>query len=159
MWYGRRCRDRFLILGQWLLFPGLQASEGGGGGGCRTPVSPGGARVGRQPAALLQHCCSGLTWAPVARIYCDLLVLTNHVRIADKAVTLHSPGLPAATLPQRGGPGRLGQSRVAVMGCSDTFYDPCSADVLSIVSAMCFPVCMLLTTQMVPLAFIAVEWA
>ena len=37
---GRRCRDRFLILGRWLLFPGLQASEEGGGGGCRTPVSP-----------------------------------------------------------------------------------------------------------------------
>ena len=37
---GRRCRDRFLNLGRWLLFPGLQASEEGGGGGCRTPVSP-----------------------------------------------------------------------------------------------------------------------
>ena len=52
-------------------------------------------------------------------MYGDLLVLTNHVRIADKAVTLYSPGLPAATLPQRGGPGRLGPSCVAVIGCSD----------------------------------------
>ena len=55
-----------------------------------------------------QHCCSALKWAPIPRIDCDLLVLTNRVRIADKAVTLYSPGLPAATLPQRGGPSRLG---------------------------------------------------
>ena len=40
MWCGRRCTDHFLILGRWLLFPGLKTSEGGGG--CRTPVSPGG---------------------------------------------------------------------------------------------------------------------
>ena len=32
MWCGRLCRDRFLVLGQWPLFHGLQASEGGGGG-------------------------------------------------------------------------------------------------------------------------------
>ena len=57
----------------------------GGGGGCRTPVSPGGGGIGRQPVALPQHCCSALMWAPVPRICCDLLVLTNHVRIAKKA--------------------------------------------------------------------------
>ena len=80
--------------------------------------------IGRQPTALPQHCCSALKWALAPRIYCDLLVLTNHIRIADKAVALYSPGLPAATLPQRGGPGRLGPSRVAVMGCSDIFLQP-----------------------------------
>ena len=63
--------------------------------------------------------CSALTWAPAPRIYCDLLALTNHVRIADKAATLHSLGLPAATLPQRSAPRRLGASCVAVIGCSD----------------------------------------
>ena len=40
------------------------------------------------------------------------------------------------------------------------FYNPFSADVLSINSAMCLLTCMvLLTAQMVPLAFVAVEWA
>ena len=105
MWCGRSCRHRFLILGRWLLFPGLQASEGKeGGGGGRTPVTPGGGGIGRQPAALPKCCCSALMWAPVPRVYCDLLVLTNRVRIADAAFALYSLGLPAATLPQRGGP-------------------------------------------------------
>ena len=123
-----------------------------GGGGVQDAGFTRWGWIGRQPAALPQRCCSALKWAPVPRIYCDLLVLTNRVRIADKAVALYSPGL-------RGGPRRLGPSCVAVMDCSDIFYNPCSADVLSVVSAMCFPVWMLLTAQMVPLAFVAVEWA
>ena len=60
-------------------------------------------------------------WAPAPRMYGDLLVLTNHVRVVDKAVTIYSPGLLAATLPQRGGPERLGPSCVAVIGSSEIF--------------------------------------
>ena len=164
MWCGRHCRDRFLILGRWLLFPGVQGSEGGGGGGCRTPVSPGGGGIGRQPDAEPQHCCSALTWAPVPRIYCDLLVLTNRVRIADKAGALCSPGQPGATLPQRGRPGRLGPSwsqpswrgRQGLLGHFSTTR--VLRTFLSSVSAFCFPGWMLLTAQMVPVAFVAVGW-
>ena len=131
----------------------------GGGGGCRTPGTKGGG-IGHQPAAQPQHCCSALTWAPVPGIYSDLLVHTNRIRVADKAGALCSPGLPAATLPQRGGPGSLGPSCVAVKGCTDKFLHPVFCGrFLSIVPAMCFPVWLLLTAQMVPLAFVAVEWA
>ena len=93
-----------------------------GGGGLQDAGFTRWGGIGRQPAAIPQHCCIALTWAPVPRIYCDLLVLTNHVRVADKAVALYSPGLPTTTLPKRGALGRLGPSCVAVMGCSDIFY-------------------------------------
>ena len=49
----------------------------------------------------------------------------------------------------RGRQGLLGQ--ISTPGVLRTF--------LSIVSAMCFLVWLLLTAQMVPLAFVAVEWA